>query len=877
MGTSTEKTKGERELDARVEELERIDERVSVAIAEAKAAARKIRSPRRDSEDESAQERLARRFGTSRTSFGMVVTGMTEAMDAAAAEEALQEIPGVTATVVYDTGRAWITAPDVVTPDQLIDVLDEQGLTAYLTRSSLRRRATRLDTKPRRRPAVPAAAQQLAADRTRRQEAALREASGGGEVLFTARELVTRLRFIVSLILTIPVIALSLYSKWQFDGWQFVVAGLSTVVVLWGAWPFHRAMVGALRRNMSALDEASAVAILGAWLWSMGQLVFTDARHFGFHNEPTWFAFNYDRSISGELFFDVACGVTVLLLGGRLLTRYNRVRSGALIRALRIPSDRVVTVVRKSGPSAKPRKRRVTISELNIGEDLLVPPGQIIPVDGAVIGGSSPVDASLVGGSPEPEEVKVGSKVWAGSVNHGATLKIRVHRTGSKTRAAMLLRWVRRAIREEDAAHQTAVRAASTLVPVALGLAVVAFGVWWLITGTPGGAFSVALSTLACVAPVALAMSTSIVLRLGILAGAHEGILLRNAETVRTLAEANAVMFNRVGTLTEGEMHVVTIAPAPGENPELVLRVAGALVMESDHPTSMAIVKACRQARDADSTSDGIPHWIEIRQATITDSGSFTGQVDIPVQHADGSVDLRTVEASIWRPRDLTALDERTAVAALSGGTPLVVSWRGKTRGVITVAQEVKPDAVDAVDELEAMGVDTIMITRDAYPVARRLADRLGISRVMAGVVPSQKAGAVRTIRSGGETVVMVGGADVSDSLRVADIGLLMDDDDSAATRDLNSTDVVSLRKTVCSVPQAIVLARKIRATMDSNILIAWIYNVVALVASVCGLLPPLMAAVSMVAAGLWIEWRSRWMQRRRLAPLSGPSLPWGS
>lgn len=863
------------ELDARVRELDEIDDRVTIAIQEAKAAAAKIRSSRSSAEEESAGQRLARRTGIARTSFGMVLYGLDEVTDAADAEEALQSIPGVIATVVYHTGRAWITAPDDVTPDQLIDVLAEIGIDAGLTRSSLRRRATRLDTRPRRRPAVPAAAQQLAEARARRQEAALREAAGDGEVLFTARELVTRLRFWVSLVLAVPVIALSLNEAWQFPGWQFLVAALSTVVVLWGAWPFHRAMAGALRRRMSALDGASDVAILLSWGWSMAELTFGAPRHLGFTTAPTWFAFNYDPAAPAELYFDVACGVTVLLLGGRLLTRYNRVRSGALIRKLRIPSDRLVTVVRKSGPSATPVKRRVPIAELNIGEDLLVPPGQVIPVDGSVIGGSSPVDAAIVGGPPEPVEVKVGSRVWAGSVNHGATLKIRVARTGSKTRAATLLRWVRRAIREEDAAHQTAIRAASTLVPVTLGLALVAFGVWWLVTGTPGGAFSVALAMLSCVAPVALAMSTSIVLRLGILTGAGHGLLLRNADTVRTLADVDAVMFNRVGTLTEGEMHVVAVAPAEGENAELVLRVAGALVMESDHPISNAITRACRQARDSGAGGEDVPHWIEVGHAGIAQDGAFTGQIEIPVRAEDGTRETRSVEARLWRPRELTELDERMAVAALAGGAPLVVSWRGRVRGVITVAEDIKPDAVEGVDRLEEMGVTTIMVTRDAYPVARRFADRLGISRVVAGVVPAGKPGAVRAVRTGGEAVVMVGGPDVVESLRVADVGMLMNEADAAGGLELDAVDVVSLRSRVTGVAEAIGLARQIRRIMDSNIMIAWIYNAAALLLALVGLLHPLMAAVLMVASGLLIEWRSRWMRRPRLAHLGGPSLRW--
>lgn len=837
------------------------DERVTRAIDDAKQAAAWLHARRPSDDQESLHQRLSRRTGVALASYGFVLDGLESALDAEEAERVLSGFPGVRATVVYDPGRAWITAPDDLPPDTLIEALGEHGFGAYLTRNSLRRRATRLDVAPRRRPAVPAAAQQIADARVRRREAALR-ADGNNEVLFTARALVTRTRFLVSLLLSIPVLLMSLNVDWQFDGWQWLCAGLTTIVALWGGWPFHRAMLASMRRRMSALDGASAVAISAAWAWSVVEVVFGDAGHIGFTTSPTLFAFHYERTSPAELFFDVACGVTVLMLAGRLATRYNRVRTGAAMNVLRIPADRQVTVVRKSGKSAKPTKHRVPVAELNIGEDVVVPPGQVIPVDGMVVGGASRVDSRIVGGSREPAEVKVNSGVLAGSMNLDHHLKVRVARTGSKTRAAAIQRWINTAIREEGVAHQTAVRSASVLVPWTMMLAATAFGIWWLISGGAGGAFAVALAILVGIAPVALAMSTSTALRIGILSAAERGLLIRNAEAFRSLAGADSVMFNRVGTLTSGEMHVLGVQAAEGENTELVLRVAGALSMESDHPVSAAIVRACRASRDAGSGGGDVPHWIEVNHVEVDEDGAFVGQAELPVRTADGDVEMRFVEASLWRPRDLTALDERMAVAAMGGGTPLVVSWRGRIRGVITVGEDIKSDAVDAVDELEDMGVDTIMITRDPYPVARRFADRLGISRVYAGIVPNRKAATVRTVHFGGETVVMVGGADVAECLRVADVGVLMDSDAVLAGLDLEESDVVSLRSSVTSVPEAIALARDVTRTMSGNITMAWTYNAAVLVLATFGLLHPLVAALMMICSGLWIEWRSRRLTR---------------
>lgn len=841
-----------------------LDDRVEQAIVDAKvAAAKALPHTRQVFEEESAHQRLATRSGRSNTAFALVLEHMENAEDAERAERVLESFPGVTASVIYKPGRAWITGPDDIDPNEFIKALREIGLDAYLTNSTLRRRATRLDVTQHRRPAVPAAAQQVEEERIRRREAALRQLSKA-DALFTARELVTKRRFWGSAILSIPVIATSLRVEWQFPYWQWMCLALTTIVVWWGGWPFHRAMAGAMRRKMSALDGASSIAILLAWLWSLGELVIGEAGRVGYTTEPTWFAFNYRDNASAEVFFDVACGLTVLLLTGRMFTRYNKVRTGQIMHKLRIPSERRVTVVRKSAKSAEPKRMSIPIAELNIGDDIVVPPGSVIPVDGTVIGGASTMDAQLLGIGNEPQKVKVNSKVWAGAINTDAELKVRVWRTGSKTRAASMSRWLRQAVWEENATHQTAIRTASELVPWALSMALIAFCGWWLATGTPSGAFAVALAVLSGIAPVALAMSTSTVQRIGILAGASNGLLIRGNETFRKLAKADVAIFNRVGTLTEGEPHVLDVAAEDKENPDLVLRVAGALMMESNHPASAAIVRACRASRDAGSGGGEVPHWIETAHVEITEDGAFVGQVEIPVRSSEGKLEMRFIEARAWRPRDLTALSERMAVAALSGGTPLVVSWRGKVRGVITIGEDIKPDAVESIDQLEDMGVDTMMITRDPYPVARRFADRLNISRVFAGIVGSRKAIAVRSVHTDGETVVMVGDRDVCDCLRAADVGILMDNTEGNQDVDAAYADVVVLRSTVQSVPEAIEISRVVVRMMDSNIFFAYLYNVVVMLLGITGLIHPLLSALAMVVSSLWIDWRSRRVTSRR-------------
>ncbi|MBN9643884.1 heavy metal translocating P-type ATPase [Corynebacterium mendelii] len=852
------------------------DSSVEAAIAEAKLAARNAGLSAEPAAGETTH-------GTGPgdhfdwTSFALEIEEIRSAAHIADIEHALTQVAGVRASVIYATNTAWISAPDSVDPNLLIEKLDDIGVTAWLTRSSLRRRAERLQSATRRNRlsyhrgaswklrslGIKGIGGRDSGERTdaTREEGILRtdvrlmpKEKEPTDVLFTARALVTRTRLVVSVLLTIPVLVMAYDRSAQFDYWQWVSLALATPVVLWGAWPFHRAAVAGLRRGMSALDAASSVAIIVSYLWSIILLTSTPAGEVGWKSSPEWFAVQHSVFASGELFLDVACGCTVLLLFGRLLTRFS---ASSLLDDKRWPEvdpHDEVQVVRKDPDTKKMTSTAIAVQEIRVGDDITVDDGHTIPSDGRVIGGSAKVHPGLVGGGNMTVDVKVNSTVTAGSVVEGGPLKIRVANTGSRTKLAAIRRWLVESSRYGNRSAQLATRSASLLVPWAISLSMVDFILWWLIGGNLNSAFATALAVLCCVGPVALALSTSIAMRLGVEAGVRRGVLVRDAETIRELNEITTVVFNRVGTLAAGEMSVETITAEVGENPELVLRVAGALAMESDHPASRALVKAAREARDAGTGGEDIPHWIEASDVHFDGQGDFVGRVEIPVATADGSTEMKFVDARLWRPKDLSQLHGRIASATVAGGTPLVVSWKGTVRGVITLYDRVKDDAQDAVGELESLGYETVMLTRDTYPVARRFADNLGISKVLAGISPDKKASAVRSVHAAGEKVCFVGDPSVLGCLRVADVGVLMDGDDRI---DVPEADVVILRREVQSVTELLVLSRRVSAVVDRNIAISWVYNGVAIAASCAGVLHPMAATVAMIASSMIIEARS--------------------
>ena len=832
-------------------------------------------------------------------SYTFDLEGLEAAPDIEDIEDALHAIPGVRVRMVFPKHTAWISAPSNVAPGQIAAVFAQFGVTATMTETSAdrylhdpRSRGRRRRSQ-RRRGKLTRPSWRLRRQQEEEDKAAERARAAGffddepnevgrsphdeepEDVLFTSRDLVTRARLYVALLFGLPIIVVSYNPDWQFPWWQWVAVIMAAPVVVWSAWPFHRALVGGVRRGLTALDGASTVAIVAAYLWSLSMLIFTDAGAVGWTSRPKWFAIQHSTIYEGELFLDVACGMTILLLFGRLMTMRSRVSILDLIDDRRPDPHSLVTVARRGRTSPNDPYETLPLQEVNVGDDVIVEAGEVIPVDGSVIGGAAVIAPGAVGGTGKPgDEVNPGSTVFAGTRNVEGRIKVRVARTGHGTRMAATRRWVAAATHHQNRATMLSTRTAALLIPTTLTLALVDFALWWMITGNLNASFATALAVLASVAPVALALSTALAVRHGIEASARHGIMLRDGRIIRLLDSVDTVMFNRLGTLTEDQMAVQDVTAAEGENPELLLRVAGALVIDSDHPVSQAIVHAARESRDRGTEDQSVvPHFIQASRVEITEDGSFTGLVELPVADEAGTLATRPVEAVLWRPRTMSELPTgRLSRAVAAGGTPLVVRWRGRDRGVITLTDTIRPDAPAAIDDLEELGLETMMLSRDAYPVARRFADRLGLDYVLAGVAPGRKPHAVRSVRTRGATVAMVGDESVLDTIRVADVGVLMGPTETlnlvhgeSITARHNSdhgVDVVILRHDVSAVPQMLNLARRVCRIIDRNILFAWSYNIVALLASMAGLLHPMAATVLMLGSSVFIEAQSNRVRR---------------
>lgn len=822
--------------------------------------------------------------GEQKIAYAFELTGLGSPAEVGDIEHALEEIPGVRARIIHPSATAYVTAPGSVTFQTIIEVMERFGVSAMLTETSLRRRVfTYRSPVTKKAPAgknmswsakrhVEEEAQTQRKLREEgflgsRQKQEVLEQDPANDVLYTARDLVRPLRLLVALVFAVPVLVLSYVTSLQFDGWQWVSLGLSLPVVTWCAWPFHRALAGGVRRGLTALDGASALAIIVAFVWSAAVLVFTDAGSLGWSSRPSWFAFDHRTIVDGELFLDVACVMTVVLLAGRLSTMRSRTSLLEQMDARRPDPNKTVLVARSRRPgvthATASRPEEVPLGEVNVGDDVVINAGEVLPVDGHIIGGACRISPGLVvADEKEGAEVKVGDYVFAGTKNRDGRIKVRVERTGHRTRMAAIHRWVDEANQRQNRATMLSTKSASFLIPLAVAIAIIDFFAWYMFTGNLNASMATALAVLATVAPVALALSPSLAIRHGIEAAARHGIMVRDGATIRQLDNVDTVVFNRLGTLSTNDMSVENVVAEPGENPELILRIAAALMVESDHPASRAVVRAARASRDRDTDAKDtkVPHWIEATRTTITEEGSFVGTIEFPVKGEDGEPVAKSVEVILWRPRTMSDVSGRIAAAVVSGGTPFILRWQGVDRGVITLLDTLRDDAAEAIEYIEDLGVETIMISRDAYPVSRRFADRIGIDQVLAGIAPGEKAKTVRSVHTQGATVAMVGDSSVRDTMITADIGILMGQTqalDVSAHNEEHGIRVVVLPNRVTSIGQLIAHSRRICRIIDRNIIFSWGYNITAMLAAVSGVLNPMAAALLMVGSSAVIEARS--------------------
>uniref|UniRef100_UPI0026F10578 heavy metal translocating P-type ATPase n=1 Tax=Mycolicibacterium bacteremicum TaxID=564198 RepID=UPI0026F10578 len=475
------------------------------------------------------------------TSLTLDVGGMTCASCAARIEKRLNRIDGVEASVNFATEQARVEYPDTVTPQDLVDAVAATGYTATL----------------------PSAADAKA------------------EIGEPDESAPWRQRLLISAALSLPVVALSMIPMLQFTNWQWLTLTLASPVVVWGAWPFHRAAWTNLRHGAATMDTLISVGVTAAYAWSLWALFFT---HAGMPGMTMPFEF-ISRSDEPHLYLEVAAAVTTFLLAGRYFEACAKRRSGAALRALLQMGAKDVTVLRDG------HETRLPIGQLAVGDVFVVRPGEKIATDGAVVAGASAVDASMLTGESVPVEVAAGDAVVGATVNVSGRLEVRATHIGSDTQLAQMARLVSDAQSGKADVQRLADRVSAVFVPVVLVLSVATLLGWLLAGAAASAAFTAAVAVLIIACPCALGLATPTALLVGTGRGAQLGILIKGPQILESTRRVDTVVLDKTGTVTTGRMSVLDVHVAEGEDADAVLRLLGALEHGSEHPIARAIAE----------------------------------------------------------------------------------------------------------------------------------------------------------------------------------------------------------------------------------------------------------------------------------------------
>ncbi|MCC3316744.1 copper-translocating P-type ATPase [Nocardia sp. 852002-20019_SCH5090214] len=720
------------------------------------------------------------------------IGGMTCASCANRIEKKLNKLDGVTASVNYATEKARVEFDGAVTPEELISTVEQAGYTAALPAPTVAE--TESDGVPEADPV-----------------ASLRQ------------------RLLISLVLTVPVIAMAMVPALQFTNWQWLSLTLAAPVVVWGAWPFHRAAWANLRHATATMDTLISIGTLAALGWSLYALFWGTAGMPGMRHA---FEFTIARADgTGNIYLEAAAGVTTFILAGRYFEARSKRRAGAALRALLELGAKEVSVLRDG------TEQRIPVDQLRVGDLFVVRPGEKIATDGMVAEGSSAVDASMLTGESVPVEVGPDDAVVGATVNVGGRIVVRAIRIGADTQLAQMAKLVEDAQTGKAAAQRLADKISGVFVPIVIALAVATLGFWLGTGGSVAAAFTAAVAVLIIACPCALGLATPTALMVGTGRGAQLGILIKGPEVLESTRRVDTVVLDKTGTVTTGKLTLLDVVTADGEDTGRLLELAGALEDSSEHPIAQAIAKGAREK--------------------VGDLPAVEGFTNIEGLGVQGVVDGHAVIVgrrqllADWSQHLDAALEAAMSAAEADGKTAVAVGWDGAARGVLVVADAVKPTSAEAISQLKALGLTPIMLTGDNDAAARAIADEVGIDQVIAEVLPQDKVDVVKKLQAEGKVVAMVGdGVNDAAALAQADLGLAMGTGTDVA---IEASDLTLVRGDLRAAADAIRLSRRTLGTIKGNLFWAFAYNVAALPLAAAGLLNPMIAGAAMAFSSVFV------------------------
>ncbi|MCT1765889.1 MULTISPECIES: heavy metal translocating P-type ATPase [Micrococcales] len=724
------------------------------------------------------------------------IGGMTCASCANRIEKKLNKLDGVAATVNYATEKAKVTVPAGYDPSLLVAEVEKTGYTAALP-------------KPK--------------DTT----ANMSETEAGEEEDSELTSL--RHRLIGAIVLTVPVIAMAMIPALQFTYWQWASLALAAPVIIWGAWPFHKAAWTNLKHGAATMDTLISMGTSVALLWSLYALFLGTAGTPGMTHP---FEFTIAPSDgAANIYLEVGAGVTMFILAGRYFEKRSKRQAGAALRALLELGAKEVAVLR-DGVEVK-----IPTSELAVGDEFIVRPGEKIATDGLVTSGSSAVDASMLTGESVPVEVREGDSVTGATVNAGGRLVVRATRVGSDTQLAQMAKLVEDAQTGKAEVQRLADRISGIFVPIVIVVAFITLGAW-LGGGFPvAAAFTAAVAVLVIACPCALGLATPTALLVGTGRGAQMGVLIKGPEVLESTRKVDTVVLDKTGTVTSGKMTLTDVITEPGVDRAELLRFAGALEDSSEHPIAQAIAKGATQ---------------EVGQLpTPEDFANVEGKGVQGIVEGTPVVVGRESLLADWSQKLSPEVAQAKAQAEGEGKTVVAIGWDGAARGILVVADTVKPTSAEAIRGLKEIGLTPVLLTGDNEAVARQIASEVGIDEVIAEVLPKDKVDVVTRLQEEGKIVAMVGdGVNDAPALAQADLGLAMGTGTDVA---IEASDITLVRGDLRAAVDAIRLSRKTLSTIKTNLFWAFAYNTAAIPVAALGMLNPMLAGAAMAFSSVFV------------------------
>jgi len=642
------------------------------------------------------------------------------------------------------------------------------------------------------------------------------------------RELrLARQRAFLALLFAAPVVVLAMFeidlpgtlAGHNLSVW--VQAALSAVVVLGLGWEFHAGMVRQARNGAANMDTLISLGTLTALFYS------------------AWAV----RAGAQHLYFESGAVIAALILLGRYFEARSRGQASEAIEKLIELGAKTAHFIRDEG------EYEISIDAVKVGDMLLVKPGEKIPVDGNLISGRSSVDEAMLTGESMPVDKSVGDAVFGATVNLTGAFRMLATKVGADTTLAQIVKMVADAQAHKAPIQKLADRVSAVFVPIVLGLAGLTALVWYWLTGDLTQSIVPAVAVLVIACPCSLGLATPTAIMVGTGLGARRGILIKNGEALERGRHIDVVMFDKTGTLTEGRPRLMEVIPcAPPIGGDTVLRLAASVERLSEHPLAQAVVTAARAKN--------------LEPADVHDFANHAGK---GVSGKIGADTLMVGNARFLRGEGV-ALDThaRTIEAHEAQAQTVVgIARNGELIGLLTIADALKDDAKAAVDRLHAQGIQTVMITGDNRNAARAIGAQVGVQKVLAEVLPKDKAAEVRLLQEGGRRVAFVGdGINDAPALAQADLGIAIGTGTDIA---IEAGKIVLVKGHPLKVVEALNLSRLTFKTIRQNMFWAFFYNIAAIPLAALGLLNPMIAAGAMALSSITVVGNSLRIKRRKL------------